>query len=225
VKNSNGCIMLALLHTVTMKNQNGNVLFLILIAVALFAALSYAVTQTSRGDGNADQETREISVAELNQKISLVRSTIQRMMIIKRLSIDEIDMCMSTVCILPAIPTLGPCTTGENCVFAPEGGGLDPNLFVDIGYRPGFIESSAARTIQGHGTSNIILQLARFDPSTIDQGFCESLQESYGLSTTIEIEQTADTVLADGTPLEGQWDFCYDRGDGNLLSVHLLATD
>lgn len=62
-------------------NQKGNVLFLILIAVALFAALSYAVTQSSRSGGDAGRETNMINAAQLTQFPASVRTSVMRLVI------------------------------------------------------------------------------------------------------------------------------------------------
>ena len=62
--------------------ESGNVLFLILIAVALFAALSYAVTQSTRsGAGDTASETNLISSAQLTQDPAGVRTSVVRMII------------------------------------------------------------------------------------------------------------------------------------------------
>jgi type II secretory pathway pseudopilin PulG len=61
-----------------MAHQKGNVLFLILIAVALFGALSYAVTQSTRGGSSADKETIELKAVEFIQQAALITQTIKR---------------------------------------------------------------------------------------------------------------------------------------------------
>lgn len=64
------------------KKERGNVLFLILIAVALFAALSYAVTQSSRtGGGATDGEANLVNSAQITQYPASVRTAIVRMII------------------------------------------------------------------------------------------------------------------------------------------------
>ncbi len=66
------------------RNESGNVLFLILIAVALFAALSYAVTQNNRSGGGAnDNTTGTIHAAQINQFPTFIRAQIQRMLMNK----------------------------------------------------------------------------------------------------------------------------------------------
>lgn len=72
------------------KGQSGNVLFLILIAVALFAALSYAVTSSTRTGGNAASgETNLISSAQITQYPASISTAVIRM-IISGVSADEI---------------------------------------------------------------------------------------------------------------------------------------
>ena len=63
------------------QTQKGNVLFLILIAVALFAALSYAVTQSSRSGGDSSRETNILNAAQLTQYPTSIRTAVLRLVI------------------------------------------------------------------------------------------------------------------------------------------------
>lgn len=64
------------------NNSSGNVLFLILIAVALFAALSYAVSQSNRGGGQgADREVALTNTSVIQQYPANIRGSTSRMMV------------------------------------------------------------------------------------------------------------------------------------------------
>jgi len=72
------------------KNSKGNALFLILIAVALFAALSYAVTNSGRGGGGIDREATQIAAAEVVQYGQLFHTAVQRLKVSNGCRNDQI---------------------------------------------------------------------------------------------------------------------------------------
>jgi len=69
-------------HINDRQSESGNVLFLILIAVALFAALSYAVTQSTRsGGGSTERETALLNSATLTQYPTALRTAVVRLVL------------------------------------------------------------------------------------------------------------------------------------------------
>ena len=97
----------------TRQSEKGNVLFLILIAVALFAALSYVVTQSTRsGGGSTEREKNILSSAQMTQYPTALRTSIIRL-VLGGVSIENVKFNAPTA--------FGASTNVE--VFHPNGGG------------------------------------------------------------------------------------------------------
>ncbi len=106
----------------TIYRQSGNVLFLILIAVALFAALSYAVTSSSRGGDSTgfSREKAKLAAAELVQYGIQLEQAILRMKMVNKCLDTQISFenPIDPDYLNPNAPASGSCH-----VFLPSGGG------------------------------------------------------------------------------------------------------
>ncbi len=110
------------------SGQSGNVLFLILIAVALFAALSYAVTQSSRSGGEGiAKDKAKLYAAQFVQYGTSLEQAIMRMRLAK-VPEHGFDMASSVTHLSAANAT---CTTNLCKLFHIEGGGISPDFLDD----------------------------------------------------------------------------------------------
>ncbi len=104
------------------KSARGNILFLILLAVVLFAALSYAVTSSMRGGGkDASSESLNLIVSRIQNQGIQMRTAIQRMMLGNNLADWQIDYYDANYTSPSANPT---CTTDACRLYATDGGNI-----------------------------------------------------------------------------------------------------
>lgn len=162
------------------RTESGNVLFLILIAVALFAALSYAVTQSSRsGAGGTDGESALVNSATVTQYPASVRTAIVRM-IINGVTIDQMNFD-------PPSAFSSACNAAPGaCVFHTSGGGATrvtapPDVMAS--QTQGQWVFAANYQIQDIGISNATAaatDIIAFLPG-VSQGICVRLNEELGV--------------------------------------------
>ena len=128
--------------------QNGNILFLILLAVVLFAALSYAVTSSMRGGGKDGGTEKNRSVAsQIIQYGGLLENTVTRMRLSNNCSDMDISFINSVTTIYNSHISAPACQ-----IFNPSGGGMVFQTF-KIGstlYNPQF---SGSNYVQNIGTT------------------------------------------------------------------------
>lgn len=101
-----------------MKNESGNVLFYILIAVVLFAALNFAVGRMNRGGTESNAELRQVQASEILQYARGLQTTVRTMKID---GIEDAELSFETA----AIAGYNYASCGDECqVFAADGGGM-----------------------------------------------------------------------------------------------------
>lgn len=166
-----------LTNQTTRQSEKGNVLFLILIAVALFAALSYVVTQSTRsGGGSTEREKNILSSAQMTQYPTALRTALIRLVLG--------GVPIETVLFNDPV-AFGTSTNLE--VFHPQGGGAtfqsSPADLMANGSQ-GSWKYNAEMYVPGVGTDvsggNDVIA---FLPG-VTNGVCKQVNEELGISLT-----------------------------------------
>jgi hypothetical protein len=114
------------------RKNSGNALFIILICLGLFAALSYAITRSSSGTQSVSKETTQLAVDEVIQYAATLRSTVQRLVAFKGCTVGDgtapsytgtLNFASASFA-TPANYTNAGAPSDKSCdVFDPAGGG------------------------------------------------------------------------------------------------------
>lgn len=162
------------------SRERGNALFLILIAVALFAALSYAITQGTRGSGGTiTRENTLITAGQVVEQQAPIRAAVARM-IITGMPINTITFDSGT----------------SHSVFDPVGGG-------GTGLPPPSTACSPACTawtyvpITSKTSGSYVYSVGSTDTEalaylpSLTQEVCVQIQKGLGLGTAVAQQATA----------------------------------
>lgn len=193
-------------------HQSGNVLFLILIAVALFAALSFVITQSSRsGSGDAAREKARMSASDILNQVTNVQTAVSRLILGGCApEVINFESVYDAVNVNPDAPVDGHCdvfgNTGGGAMArqAPEGAATPDLTFYYVGSSA---LSGSGLTCTGTDCSDLTMTLYG-----VSEQVCEQLNDLNGISTAAG--SMIDTQAA--CPFKGTFD-CNGNGVAEVI--------
>jgi hypothetical protein len=184
-----------------MKSQSGNVLFYIFIAIALLAALSYAVTQSMRGGNGASgaADHARLYATEIIENANTFASAVGQMRL-RGVAVES--LCFDDTGWGNTAYNHAGCATAKNKLFAPEGGGLSwsrpPSEAMD---------SSAAPDNLWHFYGNNEIQNAGTTPGTaagadlivtvdsLSLSVCRQINDLLGVTSSAAASPPTDSAI------------------------------
>lgn len=213
------------------RKDQGNALWIILIAVFAFAFLTFAVTQSSRQDQSSlSKEQARLKAVEILQYAADIKTAVARVILYNGGDETAINFAYPTA--NAAYGTYG--TTPKNEIFNPSSGNAtwqDPPPAANDGSNYEFM---GRLKISGIGTgaaaAGAELTINLF---SVDSGVCEQINKTLargwasipvnaGTITTTRFAGTytdGDTVVGTGAELTGKYGFCFREAGGGQRYV------
>lgn len=206
-------------------------MFLILIAVVLFAALTYAVTSSTRSGGdNVSEEKMELKISEMLQYAAMIKSAVTRVRVSNGCGETEISFADNGNMSKQRNGTVYDYTNpnapaDKSChIFHPNGGGVPSRLIPDgitvdpasvpAGYmhpQSFFISSSRVSEAGTDSGTDLVLWLGR-----LTENSCMQVNEMLGVAAAGTVP-VLDTFDCDGTPFDGTYQTCSDPIGDDLM--------
>lgn len=226
-----------------MKTERGNILFLILLAVVLFAALSYAVTQSTRGGGNnATAENAKAGAASLFQFYDQLDAAILRMRMTGGIPIENISfqfMRLNGDGNTQSSFSTSNCTVDTCKLFKPDGGGAVARNFTTYALAPDGTSNPAPGEnlyvmmdfpYAGTSLNDIVVTTIGIKPEV-----CAAVNDALGItaapvragnyvsaSQPTSWDNAAYTISANASQLVGKSTFAAGIISGSCVVHHLL---
>lgn len=232
------------------KSQSGNVLFLILLAVALFAALSYAVSKSTSGKGNSGKsEQVKTQAGEILSFASTVSVAVMRLRA-GGCSETQISMDGPVTGTIKKAPAVGDnnlayvnsnAPANKSCnVFDPAGGNVafvqppaaaQEKSKLDSGYhnRTNMYFFNANNMIEAVGSakSELLMMLPY-----VTKDLCNEINKRFGISGVITgnldlninnpYQGTYNNWSHTDPPFDGKMTGCIEASTGNYYFYHVL---
>ena len=173
----------------TSPNENGNVFFYILIAIALFAALSYAVSRNNSGSSNIfTEEQAKIAAQEIIEYGNTVANAVQKLKL-RGVQDHEFDFSNNVFKLTNGVlfPVANATCISETCKLYSEGGGNIQAQYAPKESHISNIPSGGSTNGQGNFRSNYIVGIGtpapdlNFEYTFINKETCMKINDILGI--------------------------------------------